>query len=72
MTGFSFATAQRIVFGAGRSAGLASLVAEFGARPFVCTGADPARFGGLLAGLPQGRTWPVAGEPELDEIRPPS
>ena len=69
MTSFAFATAARIVFGAGCSAQLPGLVAGLGSRPFVCTGATPARFGALLDGLDGARTWPVAGEPTLDDIR---
>ena len=68
MTSFTFATAQRIAFGAGRSADLAAVVGEFGRRPFVCTGATSDRFAHLLDGL-DARTWPVAGEPSLDDIR---
>ncbi len=69
MTSFTFATAHRIVFGAGRAADLTSIAAEFGSRPFVCTGADPGRFAHLLTGLRDARTWPVAGEPTLDDVR---
>ncbi|HMR22386.1 MAG TPA: iron-containing alcohol dehydrogenase [Micropruina sp.] len=69
MTSFAFATAARIVFGAGCSAQLPGLVAGFGTRPFVCTGATPARFEALLDRLDGARTWPVAGEPTLDDIR---
>ncbi|MBP8919964.1 MAG: iron-containing alcohol dehydrogenase [Micropruina sp.] len=69
MTSFAFATAARIAFGAGRSAELPGLVAEFGARPFVCTGASPRRFAHLLDQLPEPATFAVAGEPNLDDIR---
>lgn len=69
MTSFAFATAARIVFGAGCSAQLPGLVAGLGSRPFVCTGATPARFGALLDGLDGARSWPVAGEPTLDDVR---
>ncbi|MFT4297013.1 MAG: iron-containing alcohol dehydrogenase [Micropruina sp.] len=69
MTPFTFATATRIVFGPGCSAQLPGLVAEFGTRPFVCTGATPERFGALLAGLDGSLAWPVAGEPTLDDVR---
>ena len=68
MTSFTFATAQRIAFGAGSAADLPAVVAEFGQRPFVCTGANRDRFGHLLAGL-DARTWAVTGEPDLDDIR---
>ncbi len=48
---FEFATAGKIVAGAGRAAELPGMVAGLGSRVLVCTGADPARHGGLLAGL---------------------
>jgi alcohol dehydrogenase class IV len=48
---FEFATAGRIVAGAGRAAELPGMVAGLGSRVLVCTGADPARHDGLLAGL---------------------
>lgn len=69
MTSFAFATAQSISFGPGRSAELPGVVAGLGRRPFVCTGADPSRFGHLLDSMAQVRTWPVSGEPALDDIR---
>jgi len=69
VTSFTFATAHSIAFGPGRSAELAGVVAGLGRRPFVCTGADPTRFGRLLDDLPDARTWPVSGEPALDDIR---
>lgn len=69
MTSFSFATATRIVFGAGSSADLPALLAGIGGRPFVCTGAHPDRFSAVLAGVSDPATWPVAGEPTVDDIR---
>jgi len=48
---FEFATAARIVAGPGRAAELPGLLAGLGSRVLVCTGADPARHAGLLAGL---------------------
>ena len=69
MTSFAFATAARIAFGPGCSAQLPDAVAGLGARPFVCTGATPGRFAALLDGLDGARTWPIAGEPTLDDIR---
>src|SRR6266516_2974749 len=48
---FEFATAGKILAGAGRAAELPGVVAGLGSRVLVCTGADPARHGGLLAGL---------------------
>lgn len=68
---FEFATAGRIVFGAGRAeAELAPIVAALGSRPLVCTGSDPRRHAGLvdrLAGT--AAVFPVAGEPGVDTVR---
>lgn len=69
MTSFSFATAGRITFGPGSADQLAAAVAGLGARPFVCTGSDPGRHAGLLAGLPGATTFAVRGEPTLDLVR---
>ena len=69
MSSFAFATAARIAFGAGSAGQLPGAVAEFGSRPLVCTGASPDRFAALIAGLDGVRTWPVAGEPTLDDVR---
>jgi alcohol dehydrogenase class IV len=45
---FEFATAGRIVFGAGSSADAARLTAEIGQRAFVVTGGQPERFRSVL------------------------
>ncbi len=64
---FEFATAGRIVFGAGRAADLPGILAGLGSRVLVCTGADPARHAGLLAGLGlPAMVFPVAGEPTVE------
>jgi alcohol dehydrogenase class IV len=70
VTSFEFATAGRIVAGAGRSAELPGLLAGLGSRVLVCTGANPARHAGLLArlGLPA-TIVQVAGEPTIEEAR---
>jgi alcohol dehydrogenase class IV len=67
---FEFATAGRVVAGAGRAAELPDIVAGLGSRVLVCTGADPARHGSLLAnlGLPAA-VFPVAGEPTAELAR---
>ena len=67
---FEFATAGRIVAGAGRAAELPDVVAGLGSRVLVCTGADPARHGSLLAalGLPAA-VFAVAGEPTAELAR---
>ena len=67
---FEFATAGKILAGAGRAAELPGVVAGLGSRVLVCTGADPARHGGLLAGL--GRpavVFAVGAEPTVDLAR---
>ena len=67
---FEFATAARIVAGAGRAAELPSVLAGLGSRVLVCTGADPARHDRLLAGLARpAQVFPVAGEPTVELAR---
>ncbi len=70
MTGFEFATAPRIVVGAGRAGELPGLLAGLGSRVLVCTGANPARHAGLLddVELPTA-VFPVAGEPTIELAR---
>jgi alcohol dehydrogenase class IV len=68
--GFDFATAARIMVGAGRAAELPGVLAGLGSRVLVCTGANPARHAGLLAGLGlPAVVFPVAGEPTVDLAR---
>ena len=68
--GFEFATAGRIVAGAGRAAELPGVLAGLGSRVLVCTGANPARHAGLLAGLGRpAAAFPVAGEPTVELAR---
>jgi len=67
---FEFATAGRVVVGAGRSAELPGVLAGLGTRVLVCTGADPDRHAGLLAGLAlPAAVFPVAGEPTVGLAR---
>ena len=67
---FEFATADRIVAGAGRAAELPGVLAGLGSRVLVCTGADPARHESLLAGLGlPAAVFPVAGEPTAELAR---
>jgi alcohol dehydrogenase class IV len=70
VTGFEFATAPRIVVGAGRAAELPGLLAGLGSRVLVCTGANPARHAGLLddVELPAA-VFPVPGEPTIELAR---
>jgi alcohol dehydrogenase class IV len=69
---FEFATAGRIVFGAGAVAGAGAIAREFGRRALVVTGHDARRAEGLLAGLQSAgvstQTFAVTGEPELATI----
>ena len=70
MDAFEFATAGRVLFGAGRSAELPALLASCGSRVLVCTGASPYRHADLLAGLHLPAVmFPVAGEPTVDLAR---
>jgi alcohol dehydrogenase class IV len=67
---FEFATAGRVLFGAGRAAELPALLAACGSRALVCTGGRPDRHAGLLAGLGvPAVVFPVAGEPTVDLAR---
>jgi alcohol dehydrogenase class IV len=67
---FEFATAGRIMAGAGRAAELPQVLAGLGSRVLVCTGADPARHTGLLAGLERpAAVFPVAAEPTVELAR---
>jgi alcohol dehydrogenase class IV len=70
MEAFEFATAGRVIVGAGRSAELPGLLAGYGTRVLVCTGASPYRHADLLAGLSLPTVvFPVAGEPTVDLAR---
>ena len=71
MTGaFEFATASRIVFGAGRAAELPAIVSGLGSRVLVCTGGSPGRHDRLLAGLGAGAAvFPVREEPTAGLVR---
>jgi len=67
MTAFEFATAGRVLAGPGRVAELPGVLAGLGSRVLVCTGANPARHAGLLAGLGlPAAVLAVAGEPTID------
>ena len=66
---FEFATATRIVFGAGAVNQAGNLARDFGRRALVVTGRDAKRKERLLAHLESAgvdaTTFPVTGEPEL-------
>ena len=70
MRPFEFATAGRILVGHGRAAELPEVLAGLGSRVLVCTGADPARHAGALAGLGlPAAQFSVGGEPTVDLTR---
>ncbi len=67
---FEFATATRIVFGAGCASQLGNLVKDLGRKPLVVTGRNPQRAASLLARLAAegmaGVGFAVPGEPTTD------
>lgn len=63
---FEFATAHRILFGAGIARELPSYAAALGSRPLLVTGSSPERAASLVPGLVP---FLVAGEPTVDLIR---
>ena len=67
---FEFATAGRILVGAGRAADLPAVLAGLGSRVLVCTGADTGRHAALLTrlGLPA-VVFPVPAEPTVGRAR---
>jgi alcohol dehydrogenase class IV len=67
---FEFATAGRIMAGAGRAAELPGVLAGLGSRVLVCTGANPARHAGLLARLElPAAVFTVPAEPTIELAR---
>lgn len=67
---FEFATAGRVIVGAGRAAELPATLAGLGSRALVCTGSRPARHAGLIDGLGvPAAVFPVTGEPTVDVAR---
>jgi alcohol dehydrogenase class IV len=67
---FEFATAGRIIAGAGRVAELPEVLAGLGSRVLVCTGANAARHAGLLASLTlPAAVLEVAAEPTVELAR---
>src|SRR5689334_11349522 len=70
MRAFEFATAGRIIFGAGRAADLPGVLSGLGSRVLVCTGASPARHAGLLAGIGlPAAVFEVPAEPTVELAR---
>jgi alcohol dehydrogenase class IV len=67
---FDFATAGRIMVGAGRVAELPNVLSGLGSRALVCTGANPRRHKRLLAALDMPtEVFAVAGEPTIATAR---
>jgi alcohol dehydrogenase class IV len=67
---FEFATAGRVLVGAGRAAELPGVLYGLGSRVLVCTGKDPARHAGLLEGLGMPvAVFAVAAEPTVELAR---
>jgi alcohol dehydrogenase class IV len=69
---FEFATATRIIFGAGAVKQVGTNVKNFGRRALVVTGRNPQRAEKLLAGLSTSgigmATFTVSGEPEISTV----
>jgi alcohol dehydrogenase class IV len=67
---FEFGTANRIVFGAGRSVELPTLIQGWGRTALVCTGSRPERYRDLIAALPiPAEIFRVVGEPTVEMTR---
>ena len=70
---FDFATATKIIFGAGSLKELEKLLPQYGTRAFVVTGSKPERAASLLSLLDAQKipyvTFPVQGEPSVDDAR---
>ena len=69
---FEFATATRIIFGAGKLREVGRLARELGGRGLVVTGREAARATRLMSLLDDcgiaSATFPVSGEPEIDTV----
>jgi alcohol dehydrogenase class IV len=70
---FEFATAGRIIFGAGKLCEIGPIAKSFGGRVLVVTGKDGQRAGPLLKILKEQKveaaTFSVSGEPEIQTVR---
>src|ERR1043166_6043319 len=70
---FEFATATRIIFGAGELSGIGTLARELGRRAFVVTGRTAQRAVPLVTLLNEHgihtASFSVRGEPEIEEIQ---
>jgi alcohol dehydrogenase class IV len=65
---FEFATATRVIFGAGTAATLPELARTFGTRSLVVTGASTERAAALVSAL-SAESFAVPGEPTVDLVR---
>lgn len=69
---FEFATATRIIFGAGKLKEIGGLARELGKHPLVVTGKNPARAQSLLSGLAAVKirttSFAVPGEPTVASV----
>ncbi|HUB86382.1 MAG TPA: iron-containing alcohol dehydrogenase [Verrucomicrobiae bacterium] len=66
---FEFATATRIIFGAGAISQLPAIAKSLGRRALVVTGRNPQRAEKLIAGLGGGpKIFSVSGEPEIATV----
>lgn len=72
MTAFSFATADRILFGAGTVAQVAPAAARFGRRALLVTGRNPDRAESIGKALTRHHVdwhpFAVTGEPEIEQV----
>lgn len=66
---FEFATATRILFGAGSAREAAAQATRLGTRPLIVTGKDTARAAFLSESLPDSLTFAIHGEPSVDAVR---
>jgi alcohol dehydrogenase class IV len=66
---FEFATATRILFGAGSAREAAAQATRLGTRPLIVTGKDTARAAFLSESLPDSVTLAIHGEPSVDAVR---
>lgn len=70
---FEFATATRVVVGAGSISRIGGLAADFGRRALVVTGRTPGRAQAVVDGLRAhhlgASMFAVAGEPDIDAVR---
>jgi len=69
---FEFATAHRVLFGAGRLKDVPAFVRSLGSSVLVMTGSSPQRAAGLLQGLRETglelRTQQICGEPRVEDV----